>query len=344
MGTEHRRPATMLDVAQRAGVSRSLVSTVFRGVPGASPTTRDRIMQAAAELGYRPDVRARQLRSHGNNLIGVTLTAVHPFHVSVVEDLHDTAALAGFELSISLSTGTRSLSDAVDTLLAHRCAAIILVGPTAPDEEIEAIALGSPGVPVVVVDGHADVPCVDAVRVDDVAGMTLVIDHLVRLGHRRIWHADGGEYVSASPRRRAYVAAMTAHGLQDEIHVIPTGGSAMDGAASAIALAATRDLPTAIACYNDRVAFGFIDVLWRNGIRIPEDVSIAGFDDIREAGMPHLSLTTVAQRSDLLVAEAAGLVMDRLGGAPPRGLRLMPPGALVVRSSTGPPRLRVAAG
>ena len=98
MAKDRRRPATMRDVAERAGVSRSLVSTVFRDVPGASPATRERVLRAAADLGYRPDVRAQQLRSHGNTLIGVTLTATQPFHVSFVEALHDDLLLDRLDL------------------------------------------------------------------------------------------------------------------------------------------------------------------------------------------------------------------------------------------------------
>ena len=106
MANPPRRPATMRDVAERAGVSRSLVSTVFRDVPGASPSTRARVLEAASDLGYRPDERARQLRSHQNTLIGVTLTATQPFHVALVELLHDAVDLGGYELSITFSTDT----------------------------------------------------------------------------------------------------------------------------------------------------------------------------------------------------------------------------------------------
>ena len=158
MANPPRRPATMRDVAERAGVSRSLVSTVFRGVPGASPSTRARVLEAASALGYRPDERARQLRSHQNTLIGVTLTATQPFHVALVELLHDAVELGGFELSITLSTDTRTLERATDGLLAQRCAAMVLIGPTAPDDEICALADSAADVPVIVADRRIDRP------------------------------------------------------------------------------------------------------------------------------------------------------------------------------------------
>lgn len=333
-----RRHATMSDVAARAGVSRSLVSTVFRGVPGASAQTRQRILDAAQELGYRPDIRARQLRSRDSRLIGVNLTAAHPFHVAVTEELHEAAELRGYELSISLSTHARDLARAVDTLLAQRCAALLLIGPTAPDEEIARIAAIDAQMPTIVVDRHIELATIDAIRIDDLAGVRAAVDHLVALGHRRIWCADGADFVSGRPRRSAYLSSMAAHGLTDEIRVLRCGGSAMDGAAGAMQMVAGGDLPTAVVAYNDRVACGFIDVLSRHGIRVPQDVSVVGFDNIREASMPHMSITTVPQSPRDLALAAAERLVARLHGAPPGGLRFMPAGPLVVRTSTGAPR------
>jgi len=339
MTSQPRRPATMRDVAKRAGVSRSLVSTVYRDVPGASAATRARVLQAAADLGYRPDARARHLRSAGNTMIGVALTATQSFHVAVVEALHEAAALRGFELSITLNTETRTLERAVDTLLAQRCGALVLVGPLDSEERLAELTRDAGTAPVIVVDRYVEVPTIDALRIDDAAAFRLLVDHLVGLGHTEIWHVDGGDYVSAGPRRRAYLAAMEAHGLGDRARVRPGGGSAMAGAASALQLIAGDPLPTAIVGYNDRSACGIIDVLWRHGIRVPDDLSITGLDDIAEASMPHLSITTVQQRPDLLADAVVATLIARLDGAPPAGLHLLPPGPLIVRSSTGPARV-----
>ncbi|MCX6431536.1 MAG: LacI family DNA-binding transcriptional regulator [Actinobacteria bacterium] len=344
---DQRRPATMRDVAARAGVSRSLVSTVFRNVPGASPATRARVLAAAAELGYTPDDRARRLRSRRSRVIGVTLTATQPFHVAFVEALHDDADLRGYELSISLSTDSRPLARAIDTLLAQRCAAMILVGPTATTEEIGLLAAQSPGVPLIVVDGHVDLPTIDALRIDDGAALMASVTHLVGLGHHRIWYTDGGDFVSAEPRRAAYLAAMAAHGLSSEVHLLPSGGTAMAGAQTGLDMLTGGTLPTALVAYNDRSACGLINVLSRRGIRIPQDLSIVGFDNIPEAAMPHISLTTVEQLPQTLVTATAETVMRRLDGAPAGGLHLLKPGPLVVRTSSGRPRvapLRVVAG
>jgi DNA-binding LacI/PurR family transcriptional regulator len=333
----------MRDVAERAGVSRSLVSTVFRGVPGASPATRERVLQAATDLGYRPDERARQLRSHHNTLIGVTLTATQPFHVALVELLHDAVDLRGYELSITFSTDTRTLARATDGLLAQRCAAMALIGPTAEDAEIAALARTAGDVPIIVVDRWLDIPEVDALRIDDAAAMRQLVGHLVGLGHREIWHASGEGYVSADPRLHGYLTAMAEHGLANQARVVAAGGSARDGAAAAMRLLSTGPLPSAVVAYNDRVACGMIDVLWRQQVRIPQDISVVGFDNIAEAAMPHMDITTIEQRPEDLAGAIVDLLLHRLGGEPAAGLQLMPPGPLVVRSSSGPPPLRAAA-
>lgn len=334
----------MRDVAERAGVSRSLVSTVFRDVPGASPATRARVLQAAAELGYRPDDRARQLRSRDRRVIGVTLTAIHPFHVSVLESLHEAVGLRGYELSIALSTEVRPLTRAVDSLLAQRCAALILLGPCDPAETLAAVARAAAGIPVIVVDRHVDLPDLDAIRIDDDAALAAIVGFLTDLGHRDIWHVGGGDYVSSAPRRAAYLRAMDAAGLGVQARVVEAGGTAREGAAAAMTLVEGGDLPTAIVAYNDRAACGIIDVLWRNGIKVPEDVSVAGFDNIVEAAMPHMSITTIDQCPEVLADAVVELLLRRLEGAPPQGMHLIPPGDLVERTSTSPPRASAMAG
>ena len=332
------RPPTMRDVAALAGVSRSLVSTVFRGVPGASETTRARVLSAAAELGYRPDARARSLRSRTSRQIGITLTAVHPFHVEVTEALHEDADLHGYQLALSWTTKARSLRQAVEMLLDQRCSAIIHIGPTGSESDLARLFDLAPDVPTIVVDRYLELASVDTLRVDDTAGLMLAVGHLVGLGHTDIWYVDGAEYVSATPRRSGYLSAMAAFDLGQATRVLPSGGTRADGAATALALIDDGALPTAIVAYNDQVVFGVLDVFSRHGVRVPQDVSVVGFDNVPEAALPHLDLTTVEQHADRLAFATSEVVRARLDGAPPRGLQLLPPGPLIVRSSTAPRR------
>ena len=137
---ERPRSVTMADVAERAGVSRALVSIVFRGVPGASPETRQRVMQAAEELDYRPDQRARLLGSNRSRTVGVVFGLRHEFHAEVVEALYHSVEATGYDLALGATAPARDERRAAQTLLDYRCEALILVGPTLPRAAVEQLA------------------------------------------------------------------------------------------------------------------------------------------------------------------------------------------------------------
>ncbi|WP_030039686.1 LacI family DNA-binding transcriptional regulator, partial [Streptomyces resistomycificus] len=126
-----KRP-TLADVASRAGVSTALVSIVMRGAKGAGEATRERVLQAAREIGYRPDARARLLRSHRSHLLGVQFGLQHPFHSDLVEGIYAAAEPAGYQIALSAVAAGRGEQRAVETLLDDRCEALILLGPQAP--------------------------------------------------------------------------------------------------------------------------------------------------------------------------------------------------------------------
>ena len=327
-----RRP-TLADVAALAGVSTALVSIVIREAPGASAATRERVLQAAEELGYRPDTRARLLRSSRSRLIGVVFGVEHPFHADLVSGLYRAADAVGYELTLSASTPDRDEGRAVTSLLQDRCEGLVLLGP-----QIRAAALGDLGgrLPVVVVARNVRHPAVDVVRTDDRAGLHQAVDHLVGLGHSRIAHVDGGRAPGAAERRSGYRDAMRRHGLADQVCIVPGGLSEDDGAAAARALL-TGQLPTAVTVFNDRCATGVLDVVRRAGVAVPGDVSLVGYDDSRLARLSHVGLTTVAQDTERITALAVGRVLDRLDGAKPGPREQVVAPRLVVRSSTAPP-------
>ena len=142
-----RRP-TMEDVAIRAGVSRALVSIVFRDLPGASPETRERVRAAAADIGYRPDHRARLLSRRETRLLGVTFGLGHEFHNDMVIELYTAAAAAGYELVLSGITPGRSEAQAIQELMSLRCDGLILLGPTMKAADLDAIGQLTPTVSV----------------------------------------------------------------------------------------------------------------------------------------------------------------------------------------------------
>ena len=166
MRSDKRPPTvTMADVAERAGVSRALVSIVFRDVPGASAATRERVMLAAEALGYRPDPRARLLGSNRSRTVGVTFGLHHEFHAEVVEGLYGAVEGSGYDLALGAVAPTRDERRAVQSLLDYRCEALVLLGPTLPRALLEELA---ERLPVVVVARALRSRTVDVVRSDDV--------------------------------------------------------------------------------------------------------------------------------------------------------------------------------
>jgi DNA-binding LacI/PurR family transcriptional regulator len=322
---------TLQDVAARAGVSRALVSIVMRGAPGASDATRRRVGQAAADIGCRPDARARLLASGQSRLLGVLFGMSGRFHLELLDGLYAAAEEAGYELILSALTPSRDERRAVETLLDFRCEAVILVQPSA------GVPVLAGRLPVVVIGWPVADPSVDVIRTSDAEGMRLAVDHLAELGHRRIVHVDGGAGPVGTSRRRAYRAAMRRRHLDEQVRVIDGGINQEDGADAARLLLDQRSLPSAVIAYNDDVAAGLFETLSRAGVGIPDDVSIVGWDDSTLSRLPHLALTTVRQDADemtrLAVERCAARLTDE--DVSDRDVVLSP--TLIVRSSTGAP-------
>lgn len=326
-----RRP-TLEDVARRAGVSRALVSIVMRGAPGASERTRERVRQAADELGYRPDPRARRLRQLRTKLIGVTFTVGQEFHADLIDGVYVAAEQLGYDVVLSGITPHRGEPRALRTLIDEQCEGLVLVGPEAPPRTLGELATR---VPVVVLARR--VRGVDTVRSDDAAGALLGTDHLIGLGHRRIVYLDGGRAPGAAERLRGYRRAARAAGVPEQVR--PGGLTEREGATAAAAMLAESELPTAVFAFNDRCALGALDVLIRAGISVPQQVSVLGFDDSPLAGLAHVDLTTVRQDASGLASAAVRRLVGRLDApaaiAEPVDLVREP--TLVVRGSTCAP-------
>lgn len=324
----------MEDVAARAGVSRALVSIVFRQVPGASQSTRRRVLEAAEELGYQPDRRASRLGRSRTRMLGVVFGLGHDFHAEVVDGIYAAAGDHDYEVVLSGVSPRRSASDAVRAVLAERCEGVVLIGSQLAAREIAELAGRLPTVSVL---RQLRAPAVDVVRTDEAAGLEELVDHLHALGHKRIAHLDGGNAPGAAPRRRGYLAAMSRWGLEPaSLGGGLTEESGAKAAEQILACNAGRR-PTAVAAFNDRCALGLMHALVRHGLHVPEDISVAGFDDIAAAGYAHVNLTTVRQDTDRLGQLAVDHLRHRLeeGTAPPSTGVI--PATLIIRSTTAPP-------
>ncbi|MFG2025319.1 LacI family DNA-binding transcriptional regulator [Streptomyces sp. NPDC048825] len=323
------------DVAARVGLSTASVSLVLRGVPGPSERTRQRVLKAAAELGYRPDRTASALASRRSRLLGVMVDIHSPFHAELVEYLHTAAEEVGYDLVLSTQTRTRDESTAVETLLAFRCEALLLLGPVAPASVLAELDRRAP---VISVGRRISGAELDVVRTADDDGVGQIVDHLVGLGHRTISYVDGGKGVIATDRRRGYRSAMRRHGLDRQISVLHGDITEEAGEKAGRHLLDDGDLPTAVVAYNDQSAIGLLTAFRRAGIDVPGTVSVAGYDDDTLSRLAAFDLTTVSQNAGEQARQAVTAAVERLdqGRTAPREIVLAP--SLVIRGTTAQPR------
>jgi DNA-binding LacI/PurR family transcriptional regulator len=326
----------MADVASRAGVSRTLVSFILDGKPGASEETKQRVLAVADEIGYRPDSAARLLARGRSRTLGVLMDVRQLFEAELVTNIYPAAENLGYEVLLSANLPDRAESVPVDALLSHRCGGLILLGPTSGIDYLTALA---EKVPVVVVGRHlATHPGLATVRTDDAKGIRQAVSFLVDLGHRDIHHVDGGTDPGSAERRQAYRTAMRRHGLSDRARVVPGAHNEAAGAEAARVMLAEPALPTAVLAGNDRCALGLLDVFTRAGVDVPGDLSLIGFDDSHLSDNPRINLTTVHQDADALARDAVRLAVAMLEGEAGDEHDVVLEPTLVIRGTTSQPR------
>jgi DNA-binding LacI/PurR family transcriptional regulator len=325
----------MEDVARLAGVSRALVSLVIRDSPKVSERSRRDVLAAAERLGYRPNLLARNLASRRTMTIGVLLNDLHnPFFAEVAEGILEAADQTGYR--VLFSTGRRRPADeakAVEAFLELRVDGIILVSPHIPASRIEATAGEAP---LAVVCRALRSHHVDTVSNDERVGADLAVAHLVDLGHEHIAHVDGGSGAGGPPRRAGYRRAMRRHGLTGRI--VRGDFTELSGARAVSELLTDGTLPTAIFAANDLSAVGALDRLEEAGLRVPDDVSLVGYDNTGLAAMHHMSLTTIDQPRAAMGRLALATLLERIGGSRSDVVNHAVVPSLVVRRSTAPPQ------
>jgi DNA-binding LacI/PurR family transcriptional regulator len=331
--SRRQRAVTMQDVADHVGVSKALVSMVFRRVAGPSTETRHRVFEAAEKLGYRPNRSAALLSLRRSHLIGVMANIRNTFHAELVEDIVAEADGFGYEVVLGAVTPTHGETAVVDTLLDFRCEALILLGPELEDARLAELGDRAS---VVIVGRRTSCPSVDVVRTADARGIGRVVDHLVELGHRRISHLSGGSGTIPNDRKSGYVRAMKRHGLADGIDIIDGDFTEHAGIVAARELLGRRNRPTAVCAANDRSAIGLLDELRRSGIAVPADIAVAGYDDSVLAQLTHIDLTTVSQEPHQQAERAVRAVVERLDEGRRDRLDVLLEPRLVIRHTTTP--------
>ena len=326
---------TMDDVARRAGVSRALVSLALRGSDRVSDRSRRAVERAASDLGYRPNLNARNLASKRTRTVGLVVNDLHnPYFPGIADGIKSAADRLGYRLLLnSAFLDDDAEAAALETFVDFRVDGIILAGSRSSVATIERVTRS---VPVVVVSRPVESERVDTVNNDDRAGATLAVEHLIELGHRHICHIDGGSGAGARQRRDGYESTMLTHGLRP--HVESGAFTEASGAAAAERLFAGEQPCTAVFGGNDLTALGALDVIDGLGLRVPDDISLVGYDNTFVAALRHVGLTSIDQNRSRLGELAIDALIERIedGRTTPRHDVIAP--TLVRRDTTAPPR------
>jgi len=329
--------ATIVDIANRANVSKSLVSLVMRGASNVSEERRTAVLRAAEELGYRPNRLAQGLVGGRTHTIGILLSDPHnPFFPETVDGIQDEADLLRYR--VLLATGYRDPqreTRAVRDLLERRMDGIVLISPQFSTRVISDVALSTP---TVLVGRRTQVPFLDSIVNDDYAGATLAVEHLAELGHRRIAHITGGIYAGAGLRRQGYERTMKRLGLERHVQIAAGEFTDEGGYLGAQRLLSGGERPTAIFVANDLAAMGVLTAVREAGLSVPGDISLVGYDNSYLAQLSNVSLTSIEQPRHEMGILAARFLLDRIESerTEPRREVLKP--RLVPRSTSAPPR------
>ena len=327
-----RRPSvTSIDVAEHAGVSQSTVSLVFsgKGRGRVSEATAERVRRSARELGYRPNAAAQALRTGASRAVALLVPDMtNPFFSRVLRGAQRAAAEAGYIVILVDTQNDRHWeSQSFEALRAGPVDGYLLFEVTAPD------ALG-PDESVVLMETEA--PGRPSVRFDGEAGAAAAFEHLVELGHRHIGHlAAAFRALTFQHRDEARVRVLSGAGLDPAAQPrVLTPISIEDARRNAAAL--LDEEPTAVFCDDDVIAAGMYLAARERGVRIPDELSVIGFDDMDFARVLDPPLTTVALDAQLLGASSFELLQARMSGKRTRR-RIVLPAELLVRGSTAPP-------
>jgi len=330
----HRR-VTISDVAEHAGVSKTTVSHVLSGRRPVAAPTRERVEGSIRELGYRPDGLARSLRTQRSHLVALLIPDItNPFYPVLARGFESGMDGAGYRVVIC-NTDSRSESELefVGEMTDRRVDGIVLDSSAIGVDQLR--ELTGPSLPVVWIGAEGSVhPGIDSVKSDDEQGAFDVTMHLLRRGCVRVAMIDGTPN-SGTPRNAGHLRALSDAGRGNGAPIVRHGGWTREGGATAMAeLLDAGPAPDGVFCANDLMAIGALDTLRTRGLRVPDDIAVAGFDDIEAAAIVTPPLTSVVNPAFETGRVAGALLMERMTGAyigPQRTVTL--PCRLVARAS-----------
>jgi len=324
---------TIRDVAERAGVSVATVSKVINDRWGVAATTNARVRAVIDELGYEASIVAQSLRNHRTNVIGILVADFEPFSTELLKGAADAIRDSGFELVVYSAGGRTSDHVGWERRYLTRVNGTLIDGAVLVTPTVVGVNYGAP---IVAVDPHTGPSSLPTVESDNLHGAEIATEHLLGLGHRRIAMVTGrADLQSAQLRERGYRQALAAAGIPVEEELLAVG----DYEPSRSAEAARRLLtaaapPTAIFAANDVAAIATVGVADELGLRVPQDLSVVGFDNIPESALCSPPLTTVDQRIRQMGHHALELLIRLIRGESPESTHITLATDLVVRQST----------
>lgn len=324
---------TSINVAKRAGVSQSTVSRVFSpGSPNVSSEVRERVLQASLELGYRPNAIARMMSTRQTNIVGILMaTITSPFYPYVLEKFLKELQAIDRQVLLFTASENQSVDDLLPLALQYQVDALIITSATLSSEA--AAAASSGGTPVILFNRVISDANVCSVCADNLEGGRMAADVLLDSGHLRPAFIAGIENTSTSQdRERGFTVRLRERGMS---HWMRRSGryTYESGYAAAQSLLEEAVPPDAIFCANDIMAIGAIDALRARGARIPDDVSVIGFDDIPMAAWGAYNLTTISQEVDQMIQRTISLMLEQIKSPDVPCTTERIAGRLVVRSS-----------
>lgn len=332
---------TVVEVAQRAGVSLMTVSRALSGKGYVAEATRQKVQEAADALGYVANVGARVMKGGRTGVLGLLVSDFQsPVIAAIISAISRVVKQAGMDLILyDLAAADGARPDVVP-LLSSLCDGLLLILPGAYAENLDQFERVS--LPVVLVNYWRAPTSLPVVRADNYEGAHALTRHLLELGHRRIAFVRGTSHSGQSQEReRGYLAALNEAGVSADPQLIAQGDFIQrSGFEQAGLLLQLREPPTAIFCANDLMALGALDAARAAGLAVPTQLSIAGFDDILAASQSYPALTTVKQDYEQLGDGAVRLLLQHISEGARRGIRVELQSHLVVRDSTAAPPAR----
>ena len=335
-----RKASKLSEVAKIAGVSPITASRAIRGVGYVSEATRARIMEAAAQLNYTPDMLARRMRGDKSNLIGVFVNNYGSVVLhEIIRAISFEARPKGYDLVV-FNAERFDRTDRAQTrdMLSQLCDGLLLIMPNMSDGYLDVI--DRQGFPCVVLNFDARELKVPMVVTENRNGARMAVEHLLGLGHRRIGFVAGsGATGQSAEREKGYIDALSAAGLAIDRTLMVEGAFVQSGGYAATGqLLTLSQPPTAIFCANDEMAFGALDAINSKGLKVPNDISVIGFDDIPTSSHVFPTLTTMRQPFNAMAARAVSEVVEIIQGRDIAAAKIAFPTELMIRNSTGPVR------